>query len=206
MATRRFTWIAAAFLLTAAVAATLMLHAVAVGGDAVTSRTDYGRRHTTARTETATFAAGCFWKLEHAMRRIDGVVSTTAGYTGGDATNPAHAAVSSGRTGHTEAVRVEFDPAVVSYDRLLEAFWNSHDPTRFAHSEGEPPSPGRSIIFFHSDEQRAAAAASKRRLESSGKYAAVPTEILSATRFFPAESEHQQYLEKPGRGATCSAR
>src|SRR5215210_7069612 len=112
---RRSAWFLTVTLLlaTGAAAGAKWLHAragsIARGGEA-DARTDYGRRHPTARTETATFSAGCFWKLERAMRRVEGVVSTKAGYTGGDTAAPTHASVSAGRTGHAEAVRVEYDP------------------------------------------------------------------------------------------------
>jgi peptide-methionine (S)-S-oxide reductase len=186
----------------------LMLRAAGGGGaPAVTSRTDYGSHHRPAVTEIATFAAGCFWKLEHAMRRVDGVVATTAGYTGGAELSPTHANVSTGHTSHAEAVRVEFDPSVVSYEALLDVFWKSHDPAQFAREPGEPPSPGRSVVFYHTDNQRAAAAASKRRLISAGKGPAeIPTEILAAHTFFPAEAEHQQFLDKRGGNASCRFR
>jgi peptide-methionine (S)-S-oxide reductase len=166
-------------------------------GRDVSDVTDYGKSHAAAPTETATFAAGCFWKLEHAMRKVDGVVSTTAGYTGGTDDRANHAAVSGGTTGHTEAVRVVFDPARVSYERLLEVFWSSHEPMSFAHEPGEPPGPGRSAVFYYTEAQRAAAEASKQRLQSSGKYRAeIPTEILPASAFVRAEDEHQQFLDR----------
>ena len=112
-----------------------------------TNLTAYGKRHPTAGTGTATFAAGCFWKLEASLRRVDGVVSTTAGYTGGTAAGDVtHSTVSTGLTGHAEAVRVTFDRARVSYEQLLDVFWSSHDPSRFRTEEGHPPRPGRSII------------------------------------------------------------
>ena len=173
-----------------------------------TARTEFGRQHPSLKTDTATFAAGCFWKLEHAMRKVEGVVSTTAGYTGGDTTDPTHAAISTGRTGHSEAVRVEFDPAVVSYTRLLEVFWKSHDPMQFTREAGEPAPPGRSVIFYHTEEHRAAAEASKADVQSTTKYSAAefPTEIVPAQPFFPAEAEHQQYLDKRGAGASCRVR
>jgi peptide-methionine (S)-S-oxide reductase len=219
----------ATLLVTGAVASAALVRRSVVGSaHAVTCRTDYGRRNPQVKTETATFAAGCFWKLEHAMRRVEGVVATTAGYTGGDVSGessadasarpagpgiaPTHAAVSAGRTGHAEAVRVEFDPGVVSYDALLTVFWKSHDPTQFAREPGEPPSPGRSAIFYHTDAQRAAALASKASLRaslrSSEKDAAaeIPTEILPAQAFFPAEAEHQQYLDRTVGNSACRFR
>ena len=190
-------WIAAAALL--AVAGVVTLRAVTAAGGNVTARTTYGRTHPAARTEIATFAAGCFWKLEHAMRQVDGVISTTAGYTGGSNGDPTHAAVSTGATGHAEAVRVEFDPAVVSYERLLDVFWKGHDPAQFAREDSEPIPPGRSAIFYHTDGQRMSAEAYKRRL-------GVATEILPTAPFHPAEAEHQQYLERHGAGGSCAVR
>jgi peptide-methionine (S)-S-oxide reductase len=211
----------ATLLVTGAVAGAARVRRSIVGSiPTVTSRTDYGRRNPVVKTETATFAAGCFWKLEHAMRRVPGVVATVAGYTGGESAGgeatgreatggapaPTHAAVSAGGTGLAEAVRVEYDPAVVSYDALLAVFWTSHDPMQFVREPGEPPSPGRSAIFYHTDAQRAAAVASKASLRaslrSSGKDSAaeIPTEILPAPAFFPAEAEHQQYLDRTGGG------
>jgi methionine-S-sulfoxide reductase len=218
----RNAWIITVTLLVAgaAVGAALVRRSITGGAPAVTSRTDYGNRHPQVKTETATFAAGCFWKLEHAMRRADGVVSTSAGYTGGDAPaeasggnsatapGPTHAAVSTGRTYYAEAVRVEFDPSVVSFDALLDVFWKSHDPMQFVREPGEPPSPGRSVIYYHTDAQRAAAAESIRRLQSSGQFAGVslPTETLPVQPFFPAEAEHQQYVDRNGGGASCRLR
>lgn len=206
-----------ALLIAGAAAGAAVFHrSVAESSGVVPARTDYGSSHTRAKTETATFAAGCFWKLEHAMRRVEGVVSTVAGYTGGETTagaaGPSHASVSTGRTGHAEAVRVEFDPSVVSYDALLDVFWKSHDPMQFVREPGEPPSPGRSAIYYHTHAQRAAAAESIRRLQASARYTAAgatfPTEVLPAQPFFPAEAEHQQYLDRNGGrgGASCRIR
>jgi methionine-S-sulfoxide reductase len=190
-------WIAVAVLV--AGGAAVALKGVTPAGGNVTPRTPYGRTHPAARTETATFAAGCFWKLEHTMRGIDGVVSTTAGYTGGEAESSSHAAVAGGRTGHAEAVRVAFDPSAVSYGRLLEAFWKSHDPSQFTPDPFEPSPPGRSAVFYHSDAQRAAAEQARQRL-------GVATEILPAGPFHPAEAEHQQYLERHGAAGSCALR
>jgi methionine-S-sulfoxide reductase len=194
----------------AAVGAVLVRRAADGGEAPAHPRTAYGDARPGARTETATFAAGCFWKLEHAMRGIHGVVATTSGYTGGDsaAAAPTHAAVSTGATGHAEAVRVEFDPAAVSYERLLDAFWASHDPAQFVPEPGEPPMPGRSAIFYHTDAQREAAAESVRRVRSSEKYAGadLPTEVLPAGPFVPAEAEHQQYVERHAGGRSCRVR
>ena len=170
-----------------------------------TDITPYGKQHTPGHTETATFAAGCFWKLEDAIRHVDGVVATESGYTGGQGADVTHATLSTGATGHAEAVRVTFDPGRVSYDRLLEVFWSSHNPARFTVEPGEPPPPGRSVVFYHTENQRLAAEASKRRLEESGKLQEpLPTEIQPVTTFYRAEAEHQQYLEKHGRGKSAA--
>lgn len=140
----------------------------------------------------ATFAAGCFWGVEQAFRRTPGVLETTVGYTGGDLRNPSYERVATGTTGHVEAVRVEFDPSRTSYEALLEAFWELHDPTR--------PRLGRrsryrSAIFVHSSEQeRAAQESLEARAEASGR--PVLTEIRRAPLFYRAEERHQRYLER----------
>src|SRR4030042_4095445 len=113
-------------------------------------------------TEKATFAAGCFWHVEEAVRNIPGVVSTTVGYTGGVTLNPTYKDVCSGRTHHMEAILVEYDPERVSYDGLLDAFWNLHDPTQLNRQGPDYGEQYRSAIFYHTDAQRASAEASKR--------------------------------------------
>src|SRR4051794_13437539 len=137
-------------------------------GRDVSDVTDYGRSHAAAPTETATFAAGCFWKLEHAMRKVDGVVSTTAGYTGGTDDRANHAAVSGGTTGHTEAVRVVFDPARVSYERLGGGFLSSHDPMWVAREPGGPPGAGRGGGVFYTEAQGAAGGGGEHRVGRVG--------------------------------------
>ncbi len=156
------------------------------------------------RTEIATFAAGCFWGVEAAFRRTDGVVATTVGYTGGTVEHPSYEQVCTDRTGHAEAVRVEFDPAQVSYEHLLDVFWQCHDPTQLNRQGPDIGRQYRSAIFVHTPAQQAAAVASKERLAASGRFARpIVTEILPAPAFYPAEAYHQQYLEKQGR-ASCS--
>jgi peptide-methionine (S)-S-oxide reductase len=151
----------------------------------------------------ATFAAGCFWGVEAAFRAIAGVDSTRVGYTGGEMRNPTYKDVCTDRTGHAEAVEIDYDPANVSYDDLLKVFWENHDPTQV---DGQGPDIGsqyRSSIFFHSPEQEAAARASKAQLEKSGKFRRpIATEIVPAVTFYPAEDYHQRYLEKRGL-ASC---
>ena len=142
--------------------------------------------------EKATFAAGCFWGVEDAFRKLDGVHSTTVGYAGGGTDNPTYSEVCTGNTGHAETVEIEYDPARVSYGQLLQLFWSLHDPTRPGGKDQY-----RSAIFFHTPEQRAAAQSAKTQLEASGEPARpVATEIRAAPAFHRAEEHHQQYLEK----------
>ena len=153
--------------------------------------------------EKATFAAGCFWGVEATFRQIPGVISTRVGYTGGQMTNPSYKDVCTDRTGHAEAVEVEFDPARVGYDELLKVFWENHDPTQLNRQGPDWGSQYRSAIFFHSSQQQAAALASKEQLESAHRYSKpIATQIVPAVTFYPAEDYHQQYLEKRGL-ASC---
>ncbi len=147
--------------------------------------------------DIATFAAGCFWGVEAAFRKIDGVTETAVGYTGGSAAEPTYKDVCSGRTGHAEAVQVTYDPAKVSYADLLALFWASHDPTTRDRQGPDVGSQYRSMIFFHSPEQEAAARASIAAEEESGRQRGqIVTEIVPAATFHMAEDYHQQYFEK----------
>jgi peptide-methionine (S)-S-oxide reductase len=157
------------------------------------------------KAEKATFAAGCFWGVEATFRSVDGVLSTQVGYTGGKTEDPTYREVCSDRTGHAEAVEVTYDPSVVSYDELLEVFWELHDPTQLNRQGPDFGSQYRSAVFYHSPEHEAAATASKQALEESGRYKQpIVTEILPATPFYRAEEYHQQYLEKRGQ-KTCGS-
>lgn len=151
-------------------------------------------------TERATFAAGCFWGVEAYFRRVKGVVRATSGYSGGSTQNPSYEQVCGGRTGHAESVQVEYDPQVVSYDRLLYHFWKIHNPTQVDRQGNDIGSQYRSAIFTHSDEQRATAERSKADLERSDRYRKpIATAIEPAAEFWPAEEYHQDYLTKhPG--------
>jgi len=153
-------------------------------------------------TQTAIFAAGCFWQVEAAVRGIDGVVATTVGYTGGTVEHPSYRQVCSGRTGHAEAVRVEYDPAQVSYDDLLEVFWAIHDPTTRNRQGWDVGTQYRSAIFFDGGEQEVAAHRSLTNAQARFRRPVV-TEIVQASEFWPAEDYHQRYLEKKGR-STCA--
>lgn len=153
--------------------------------------------------ELATFAAGCFWGVEAAFRRVAGVRDVTAGYTGGTTLDPDYHAVCSGRTGHAEAVLVRFDPKQVSYLQLLDFFWKIHDPTTRNRQGPDVGTQYRSAIFTHNPDQEALARRSLAELEASGRLRRpVVTEILPAAVFYPAEDYHQRYLEKHGR-ANC---
>jgi peptide-methionine (S)-S-oxide reductase len=149
--------------------------------------------------EKATFAAGCFWGVEAAFRQVPGVVDAAVGYTGGRLDNPTYEDVCTDRTGHAEAVDVEFDPARVSYDKLLDVFWENHDPTTLNRQGPDVGTQYRSAIFFHSPEQEKAARESKARQEANGRYRRpIVTEIAPAPKFWRAEDYHQRYLEKRG--------
>jgi len=145
------------------------------------------------------FAAGCFWGVEAAFREVDGVIATAVGYSGGRSDNPTYSDVCSGRTGHAETVEVTFNPALISYEQLLDVFWNSHDPTTLNRQGPDVGEQYRSAIFFLTPEQEAAARASKQALQESGKFKKpIVTEITPASKFYLAEDYHQQYFEKRG--------
>ena len=150
--------------------------------------------------QRATFAAGCFWGVEETFRQAKGVHSTRVGYSGGTLPHPTYQDVCTDRTGHAEAVEVEFDPAEVSYRDLLRVFWEMHDPTTLNRQGPDTGSQYRSAIFFHTPEQEAVARASKEELERSGRQRRpIVTEILPAAEFWPAEEYHQCYLAKRGQ-------
>lgn len=156
--------------------------------------------------EKATFGAGCFWGVEHVFRRVEGVMSTAAGYAGGNVTNPTYEQVCSGRTGHSEVVQVTYDPSVVSYEKLLNIFWSMRNPTTLNRQGPDIGYQYRSVIFYHTDEQKDAAEASKRRLDESGTWSdPVVTAIEPAPAFYRAEEYHQRYYEKHGAGS-CRVR
>jgi peptide-methionine (S)-S-oxide reductase len=152
---------------------------------------------TTSAHATATFAGGCFWCMEPPFDELDGVISTTSGYTGGSKQNPTYEEVSSGTTGHTEAVQVVYDPKRISYERLLEVFWRNIDPVTPNAQFCDHGTQYRSGIFYHDEAQRRLAEESKRALESSGRFKApIVTEIVAAGSFYPAEEYHQDYYKK----------
>ena len=153
-----------------------------------------------ASYQKATFAAGCFWGVEAAFSQVGAVISITVGYTGGTTENPTYSQVCSGATGHAEAVEVIYDPSKISYEQLLEVFWNIHDPTTYNRQGPDVGAQYRSAIFYHTPEQLAEAKNSIEKLERSGRFeGSIVTEIKPAAKFYPAEEYHQQYLKKHGQ-------
>jgi peptide-methionine (S)-S-oxide reductase len=151
----------------------------------------------------ATFAAGCFWGVEATFRQLPGVASTRVGYTGGKTVNPTYKDVCTDRTGHAEAVEIDYDPTRLSYEKLLQVFWDNHDPTQLNRQGPDFGTQYRSAIFFHDAAQEATATASKQKLEQSHRFSKpIVTQIVPAETFYEAEDYHQQYLEKRGL-ASC---
>lgn len=147
----------------------------------------------------ATFGAGCFWHVEDLLHKTKGVKSTAVGYIGGQLSDPTYEEVCTDKTGHAEAVQVEFDPEEISYDELLDVFWNNHNPTTLNRQGPDVGHQYRSAIFYHDDEQKEIAEKSKASLEQSKKHAdPIVTEIVSAPSFYKAEEYHQKYFKKHG--------
>jgi peptide-methionine (S)-S-oxide reductase len=152
---------------------------------------------------TATFGAGCFWGVEEAFRKTPGVADTAVGYMGGQLENPSYQAVCTDRTGHAEVVEVQFDPAVISYEHLLELFWGLHDPTTLNRQGPDVGTQYRSAVFYHDEAQKAAAEQLKSKLQASGRFRRpIVTEITPASTFWRAEEYHQKYIQKTG-GVSC---
>ncbi len=149
----------------------------------------------TGQAALATFGGGCFWCVEALFERVPGVRQVVSGYAGGTVSNPTYEAVSSGQTGHAEVVQITFDPGQVSYDELLDRFWQAHDPTQLNRQGADVGTQYRSVIFYHNDAQRIAAEASRDRLEASRTYSRpVVTQIEATPAFYPAEEYHQGYF------------
>ena len=148
----------------------------------------------------ATFAAGCFWGIEAAFRKVDGVTDAWVGYAGGSTQNPTYEQVCSGQTGHAEVVEVDFDAEKVSYDELLDVFWNIHDPTQLNRQGPDVGTQYRTAVFYHDEDQKQAAKVSKEKREASGRHEdPIVTEVTEASDFWIAEDYHQRYFEKMGR-------
>jgi peptide methionine sulfoxide reductase msrA/msrB len=168
------------------------------------SKSVEGAGRSTGRRETAILAGGCFWGMEEIIRHIPGVTGTIVGYTGGNVPNPTYEMVKTERTGHAEAVKVTFDPDVLSYEDLLGFFFRMHDPTTLNRQGNDIGTSYRSAIFYTSEEQRRTAEVVKARVDASGKWKRpVVTEITAAGEFWPAEDYHQDYLQKHPDGYTC---
>ena len=156
--------------------------------------------------QLATFAAGCFWGVEEAFRQIKGVNSTMVGYTGGKLENPTYNDVCTDETGHAEAIQIEFDPSIVSYEKLLDVFWKIHDPTTLNRQGPDVGRQYRSLVAYHTLEQQEIAKKSIEHLEKSGRFKnRIVTEIVPATKFYKAEEYHQKYYMKRG-GGSCYVR
>ena len=150
-------------------------------------------------TERATFGAGCFWGVEDVFSQITGVISTAVGYSGGNHKNPNYKDVCTGTTGHAEVVHLEYDSSTVSYETLLQAFWDNHDPTTLNRQGPDVGTQYRSVVFFHTPEQQISADSFKVQLEKKDQFKRpIVTEITEATTFYRAEDYHQKYLEKRG--------
>ena len=168
-----------------------------VVGFIVTAGADTGTDSTSVRTEKATFAGGCFWCMEPPYDKLDGVISTTSGYTGGHVKNPSYKQVSAGGSGHAEVVQIVYDPAKIGYEALLEVFWKNIDPTTPDRQFCDRGSQYRSAIYYHDESQRRLAEKSKEILEQSKPFDdPIVTEITAASQFYPAEDYHQDYYQK----------
>jgi peptide-methionine (S)-S-oxide reductase len=157
-----------------------------------------------AQTEKATIGGGCFWCLEAIFEQIPGVTAVTSGYAGGETINPTYEQVCSGRTGHAEVVQIDFDPAKVSYQQLIDLFWEAHDPTTLHRQGPDVGTQYRSIILYHDAAQRQIAEASKR--DAAARFPRpIVTEIVALTQFFPAEERHQDYYQNNPQAGYCVA-
>lgn len=154
--------------------------------------------------EKAIFAAGCFWGVELNFSKLDGVIETRVGYTGGDTNDPTYEEICGKTTGHAEGIEIIFDPKVISYEKLLEKLWEFHDPTTLNRQGPDVGSQYRSAIFYVDDIQKAAAEKSKTELDASDRFnQPAVTEITTAKKFWPAEEHHQKYLAKKGITIAC---
>ena len=153
-------------------------------------------------TEKATLAGGCFWGVEELIRKMPGVINTTVGYTGGTLANPRYEDVKTGRTGHAESLEIEFDPAKISYDAILDYFFRLHDPTTLNQQGNDRGTQYRSAIFFHDEKQREAAERAKERAQAQWPKPIV-TQIVPASQFWTAEDYHQDYLQRIPWGYNC---
>jgi peptide-methionine (S)-S-oxide reductase len=164
---------------------------------------DSSKEPNLAKTETATFGGGCFWCVEAAFETFKGVKAVVSGYAGGQMSNPNYEQVCTGKTGHAEVVQVEFDPTQISYDQLLEIFWEAHDPTTLHRQGADVGTQYRSIILFHDEHQKRAVEKSKEAAQKKFSEPIV-TEIVPLTKFYPAEDYHQDYFQKHPNAPYCA--
>ena len=175
----------------------LLINALLIFGLFGTAQGDSKQTSSAKGLARATFAGGCFWCMEHPFDELEGVKSTTSGYTGGQLKNPTYGEVSSGGTGHTEAVEIVYDPKKISYEKLLTVFWRNVDPLTANRQFCDSGSQYRTGIFYHNEKQRQLAEESKKALEESGRFSEpIVTEITAASKFYAAEDYHQNYYEK----------
>jgi peptide-methionine (S)-S-oxide reductase len=157
------------------------------------------------KLEQATFGAGCFWCVEAIYENLEGVFNVESGYSGGHVDNPSYQQVTSGRSGHAEVIRFDFDPSIITYEQLLEVFWHTHDPTTKDRQGNDIGPQYRSVIYFHSDEQKSIASESKKRTNASGLWSrSIVTEISPLINYYTAESYHQDYFENNQNAGYCS--
>ncbi|RFM32605.1 peptide-methionine (S)-S-oxide reductase MsrA [Chitinophaga silvisoli] len=157
-----------------------------------------------AKVETATFGGGCFWCTEAQFQYLDGVLKVESGFSGGTVANPSYEEVCTGTTGHAEVIQVTYDPAKVSYEELLQAFWTAHDPTQLNRQGNDVGTQYRSVIFYHNEDQHKLAQEYKEKLDKSGAYdKPVVTEIAPFTKFYKAEDYHQDYYKENGSQPYC---
>lgn len=183
----------------------LLFSAAACNSRAAHEKIIMDKQTYSSKTDTTIFAAGCFWCVEAVFQQLKGVVSVTSGYTGGSIKNPTYREVCSGLTGHAEACRIVFDPDVISYTELLEAFWSSHDPTTLNRQGADAGTQYRSAIFYHNEEQRSLAETYKKKLNDSKAFDnPVVTEISIAGPFYEAEDYHQEYYNNNSSAPYCT--
>lgn len=158
----------------------------------------------TFRTDTATFGTGCFWCTEAIFQQLEGVLKVTSGYSGGQVKNPTYKEVCEGTTGHAECVEIVYDPTKITFDELLEVFWQTHDPTTLNRQGNDVGTQYRSAVFYHNAEQKAKAEKYKAELDKSGAWdKPIVTEITAASEFYPAENYHQDYYNNNGSAPYC---
>ncbi|HAC15027.1 MAG TPA: peptide-methionine (S)-S-oxide reductase [Bacteroidetes bacterium] len=157
------------------------------------------------KLKQVTFGAGCFWCVEAIYENLEGVYNVESGYSGGHVDNPSYQQVTSGRTGHAEVIRFDYDPSVITYEQLLEVFWHTHDPTTKDRQGNDVGPQYRSVIYFHDDEQKNVALESKKRTNASGLWSrSIVTEISPLINYYTAESYHQDYFENNPNAGYCS--